>query len=247
MTGCTLNARSLQRLDGVHPDLVKVVLRAAELTETPFQVVEGLRTLERQRQYVRKGASRTMRSRHLTGHAVDVAPWTGTDFDWDNIDGYRKIWAAFEAASKELGVPVEWGGNWKGFFDAPHMQLPWKQYPANSNNKPRTARDLLKAGSRTVATASKLKVGGAVTAATGVVTGVIVNDPLGAATATVAAVGQSREVVSQAREHVTWLMQPGNVSIALAVIGLLMLTASLLIISYRVEDDNDGKHVGRPE
>lgn len=247
MTGCTLNARSLRRLEGVHPDLIKVVLRAAELTETPFQVVEGLRTIEMQRRYVRTGASRTMKSRHLTGHAVDVAPWDGPDFDWENKPRYRQIWAAFEAASKELGVPVEWGGNWPGGWDSPHMQLPWKQYPANSNTKPRTARDLLKAGSRTVATATKLKVAGGVTAATGMVTGVIVNDPLGAATATVAAVGQSREVVSQAREHVTWLMQPGNVSIGLAVIGLLMLTASLLIISYRVEDDNDGKHVGRPE
>lgn len=246
MPGCTLSARSLQRLEGVHPDLVKVVHRAAELTETPFQVVEGLRTLERQRQYVRQGASKTMRSRHLTGHAVDVAPWTGPDFDWDNTARYRQIWKAFEAASKELGVPVEWGGNWKGAWDMPHMQLPWKRYPAGSNApKPRTARDLAKAGSRTVRTARNLRLTGAATAVTGAVSGLVVEDPLGAATAAVTAVGQSREAVVTAQEQVSWLMQPGNMVIALIVLGLLVMAAATAIIAYRVEDDNEGKNVGR--
>lgn len=246
MPGCTLNARSLQRLEGVHPDLVKVVHRAAALTATAFQVVEGLRTLERQRQYVRQGASRTMKSRHLTGHAVDVAPWDGPDFDWDNAARYRQIWAAFKAASNELGIPLEWGGNWRGFCDMPHMQLPWKQYPAGSNApKPRNARDLVAAGSRTVRTARNLRTAGSVTAAAGAVAGIVVDDPLGAATAAVGAVGQGRDAVVQAQEQVTWLMQPANIAIGLIVIGLLVMAAAAAIIAYRVEDDNDGKHVGR--
>ena len=247
MPGCTLNARSLQRLEGVHPDLVKVVLRAAEITETTFQVVEGLRTLERQRQYVRQGASRTMKSRHLTGHAVDVAPWDGPDFDWNNQKRYHQIWDAFKAASNELKIPVEWGGNWKGFVDSPHMQLPWKQYPAGASSEQdkRTARDLLKAGSRTVRAGRNLRLTGASTAVAGAVTSVILDDPLGAATTAVTAVGQSREAVVQAQEQVSWLMQPGNMAIGMIVVGLLLTAVATAIISYRVEDDNDGNHVGR--
>lgn len=71
--GFSIDARSERNLQGVNKDLVKVVRRAAELSEIPFTVTEGLRTIERQRQLVAKGASKTMKSRHLTGHAVDLA------------------------------------------------------------------------------------------------------------------------------------------------------------------------------
>ena len=120
--------RSLRNLEGVHPDLVKVVRRALELTEVDFVVVEGIRTLEKQRQYVESGASKTMNSRHLTGHAVDLIAWVGMTVNWDLIN-YEKIAAAMKEAGMELGIPVEWGGDWKGFKDGPHFQLPWKEYP----------------------------------------------------------------------------------------------------------------------
>ena len=119
--------RSLRNLEGVHPDLVRVVRRALELTEVDFVVVEGIRTLEKQRQYVESGASRTMNSRHLTGHAVDFIAWVGT-VNWDLVN-YEKIAAAMKEAGRELGIPVEWGGDWKTFKDGPHFQLPWKEYP----------------------------------------------------------------------------------------------------------------------
>ncbi|MEQ1671433.1 MAG: M15 family metallopeptidase [Hyphomicrobium sp.] len=200
MAGCTLNARSLTRLEGVHPDLVAVVHRAAELSETPFQVVEGLRTLERQRQYVRQGASRTLKSRHLTGHAVDVAPWIGPDFDWDNEDGYKQIWAAFKAASTELRIPLEWGGNWRGFCDMPHMQLPWLQYPMGSTGKPRTERDLIAAGSRTVRAARTVRrIGQATTATAGAAAALLLSDTVSTATV---AVGTTSSAVAAAETAV---------------------------------------------
>lgn len=123
-----LDVNSQTKLRGVHPDLVKVVKRAAELTEVDFVVTEGLRTLARQRQLLAKGASRTLRSRHLDGHAVDLAAKVGKEIRWD-WPLYHKLAAAMKAAAKELKVPIEWGGDWKSFKDGPHFQLPWKQYP----------------------------------------------------------------------------------------------------------------------
>lgn len=124
-----LGERSQQRLQGVHPDLVKVVRRAIQITKVDFTVLEGLRTIERQRELVRKGASKTMNSRHLTGHAVDIAPWVNGKVTWD-WKWYHKLSPAVFQAAKELKVPIEWGGNWKSFPDGPHWQLPWKDYPA---------------------------------------------------------------------------------------------------------------------
>ena len=120
--------RSLRNLEGVHPDLVRVVERALELTEVDFVVVEGVRTTEKQRQYVESGASKTMNSRHLTGHAVDLIAWVDRTVNWSLVY-YEKIAAAMKEAGRELGIPVEWGGDWKTFKDGPHFQLPWKEYP----------------------------------------------------------------------------------------------------------------------
>ena len=123
-----LGQRSLQRLSGVHPDLVQVVRRAIQVTSIDFTVLEGLRTVARQRELVRKGASRTMNSRHLTGHAVDIAPWVNGQVSWD-WKWYHPMADAMKKAARELDVPLEWGGDWKTFKDGPHFQLPWRQYP----------------------------------------------------------------------------------------------------------------------
>lgn len=123
-----LGARSKERLKGVHPDLVRVVERAIQLTEVDFTVLEGLRTAARQQQLVKSGASKTMRSRHLTGHAVDLAAVMDGEVRWD-WPLYHKIAKAVKQAAAELKVPVEWGGDWRTFKDGPHWQLPWKIYP----------------------------------------------------------------------------------------------------------------------
>ena len=123
-----LGPTSLLRLQDVHPDLVKVVERAIQLSEIDFTVLEGRRTKERQAELLKAGATTTMNSRHLTGHAVDLGAFVGGEVRWD-WPLYHKIAAAVKQAAKEVGVPIEWGGAWKSFKDGPHYQLPWKAYP----------------------------------------------------------------------------------------------------------------------
>ncbi|WP_334185074.1 M15 family metallopeptidase [Novosphingobium sp.] len=124
-----LSARSLSRLQGVKPDLVRVVKRAIQITPIDFTVVEGLRTIERQREMVRTGKSKTMNSRHLTGHAVDLAPYIEGKVSWDWAHFYV-LEKAIKQAAEEEDVELEWGGDWPNFPDGPHWQLSWKTYPA---------------------------------------------------------------------------------------------------------------------
>ena len=129
MSRYKLGTRSRQRLNGVHPDLVRVVERAIEITEVDFTVLEGLRTVERQKKLLAKGASKTMRSRHITGHAVDLGAYVDRRVDW-SWPLYHQIAAAMKQAAKELNIPITWGGDWRKFPDGPHFQLQWKHYPA---------------------------------------------------------------------------------------------------------------------
>jgi peptidoglycan L-alanyl-D-glutamate endopeptidase CwlK len=123
-----LGKTSLARLDGVHPDLVSVVKKAITISEIDFTVTEGLRTVERQKQLVAKGASQTMNSRHITGHAVDLAALVGGKISWD-WEYYYKLSDAMKKAAYELNISIEWGGDWITFKDGPHFQLPHKKYP----------------------------------------------------------------------------------------------------------------------
>lgn len=123
-----LGPRSQMRLKGVHPDLVKVVERAIEVTTVDFTVLEGLRDPARQKVLVDSGASQTLNSRHITGHAVDLGAWVDNQVDW-SWPLYFKIAAAMKEAAKQVGVPIEWGGDWRTFKDGPHFQLPKKEYP----------------------------------------------------------------------------------------------------------------------
>lgn len=123
-----LGQRSLSRLEGVHPDLVRVVKKAAAMSSLDFTVLEGLRTYARQKQLKENGATRTMNSRHLTGHAVDLAPMIGGKVSWD-WPLYHRLAKIIKEAAVNENVPIEWGGNWRTFKDGPHWQLPWKTYP----------------------------------------------------------------------------------------------------------------------
>jgi peptidoglycan L-alanyl-D-glutamate endopeptidase CwlK len=130
-----LTSRSLSRLAGVHPHLVEVMKRAADTSTVPFQITEGVRTLARQKQLVAAGASQTLRSRHLTGHAVDVVAMPGGRVSWE-APYYHAIRAAVFAAADDLDVIVRWGGDWdsdgrsddESFFDSPHFELPRSHY-----------------------------------------------------------------------------------------------------------------------
>ena len=121
-------SRSRANLIGVHPDLVKVAKRAIKITEVDFTVTEGVRTKERQAALVAAGASTTMNSRHLTGHAIDVAALIGAEIRWD-WPLYTKIAKAMKQAANELNVAIKWGGDWKSFKDGPHFELDRKVYP----------------------------------------------------------------------------------------------------------------------
>lgn len=139
-----LGPRSLSRLQDVHPDLVRVVKRAAAMSDLDFTVLEGRRTLARQQVLVKGGASKTMNSRHLTGHAVDLAPLLGDAVSWD-WPLYHRLANVMRAASAHENVPIRWGGTWKllsaiqgpitakilsrSFPDGPHFELPRANYP----------------------------------------------------------------------------------------------------------------------
>lgn len=123
-----LDVTSQKRLDGIHPDLARVIRRAAQLSPIAFKVTEGMRTLARQKELVAQGASKTMNSRHLTGHAVDLAPVVGGTVRWD-WPLFHQLAPAVKQAAAELKVPIEWGGDWRTFKDGPHFQLPFSGYP----------------------------------------------------------------------------------------------------------------------
>lgn len=123
-----MDSRSERRLAEVHPDLRAVVYAAHRRRELEFIVTEGLRTLKRQEELFKVGASHTMNSRHLTGHAVDLAVLIGGRVRWD-WPLYRRLYAIMRDAALHLGIPLEWGGNWRKFPDGPHYQLPWSRYP----------------------------------------------------------------------------------------------------------------------
>lgn len=131
------SARSLKNLTGVHPDLRRVLDRALQESPVDFVITEGLRTLARQRELVRIGASKTLNSRHLTGHAVDLYAWV--DLDTDGVVEFvemasprllKQIADAVKGAAKAENVPVVWGGDWRTFKDMPHFELDRRTYPA---------------------------------------------------------------------------------------------------------------------
>tara|TARA_R110000751_G_scaffold98210_2_gene191203 strand:+ start:785 stop:1162 length:378 start_codon:yes stop_codon:yes gene_type:complete len=120
-----LGTRSLQSLSGVNPDMVAVVYKAIELTGVDFSVIEGIRSLERQKQLLKDGKSTTLNSRHITGHAVDMVPYP---VDWEDLERFEQMAKAMKDAAEELEIPIIWGGDWKSFYDAPHFELDRKIY-----------------------------------------------------------------------------------------------------------------------
>lgn len=122
-----------ERLTGVHDHLVKVLQIAADKAPWPLLVIEGVRTVERQKQLLAQGASKTMNSRHIPGadglaKAIDVAPAPDGVASWA-WPLYYKLAPLIKEAADEIGVEIEWGGDWASFKDGPHWQLPHSSYP----------------------------------------------------------------------------------------------------------------------
>lgn len=124
-----LGTISEKNLNGVHPDLVRVVRHAIDITGIDFRVIEGVRNMARQRDLVRNGKSKTLVSRHLTGHAVDLAPLVANEIPWNNWDAFEQVACAMQIAATECGVALVWGGEWQTFRDGPHFELCRKMYP----------------------------------------------------------------------------------------------------------------------
>lgn len=130
--GFKLSARSQSKLEGVNEPLVRLVNRALEISDADFAIIEGLRSIEKQQENVRKGVSQTMKSKHLTGDAIDILPSSiKPGMKWE-LHHFYPVLDAFYRAAQELGVPLSFGINWKSdpslpietkFIDAPHIEL----------------------------------------------------------------------------------------------------------------------------
>jgi len=121
-----------KHVKSIHPDLLAVYRKAQASTSFNIQITEkgGLRDIEEQKALVKKGASKTLNSRHMTGHAVDLeVRYSGKRSNAKDWYWCRKINVAMQKAAKDLGVKIKWGGTWKGFPDGYHYQLTWKSYP----------------------------------------------------------------------------------------------------------------------
>ncbi len=127
----SFSKRSLGNLEGIHEDLRAVCEKAIELSEdfeVDFIVTDGCRTLEEQKEFVAAGKSRTMHSRHLGGFAVDVVALVNGRVTYDK-EQMSKVAACFKRAALKLGIPINWGGDWKTFKDTPHFELDKGRYP----------------------------------------------------------------------------------------------------------------------
>jgi peptidoglycan L-alanyl-D-glutamate endopeptidase CwlK len=123
-----LTEQDLKRLQGVDPNLVKVIKEAAKTASTPFKVLEGLRTAAKQAEYFKKGTSRLdgvkKKSKHQIGKAVDIVPIVNGKVEIRSWAPFYPMADNVKAAAKKLGVKVTWGGDWKSFPDGPHFELP---------------------------------------------------------------------------------------------------------------------------
>ena len=122
-----LGRGSKKHLEGVHPDLVRVVVRTLEISKYDFGITDGVRTNEEQLANIASGASISKNSKHLIqkdgySHAIDFMVYFEGKGTWD-IKYYRKVIQAFFTSAIELGVQVESGGLWESFVDGPHIQL----------------------------------------------------------------------------------------------------------------------------
>lgn len=131
MSNVKLGQRSLDRLSGVNSSLVAVLKKACESMPFDITVLEGVRSYERQQELLKQGATKVSVSRHMSGNAIDIAPYP---IDWNDTERFKIVAHHMFAAAKELGIVIRWGGNWSrkdetvkptsSFVDMPHFELP---------------------------------------------------------------------------------------------------------------------------
>jgi peptidoglycan L-alanyl-D-glutamate endopeptidase CwlK len=132
-----LTPKDEAHLKKVHPDLARVIRRAAAMwpyKDQEFFITCSLRTLEEQKKLFAAGATRTMNSRHLPhktdklSRAVDLAVKVNGELRWD-WPLYAQMAKTVKEAAKAEKVPITWGGDWKSFKDGPHFELSKASYP----------------------------------------------------------------------------------------------------------------------
>ena len=123
-----LTTASEKRLIGIHPKLAELIRKSSVNSPFAFVITEGLRTEARQKQLVAQGASRTMKSKHLTGHAIDFAVIIGGKADF-HFHLYEKVSTHMKKVAAKVGLTITWGGDWKSFKDGCHIELDPKKYP----------------------------------------------------------------------------------------------------------------------
>ena len=167
----TFGSRSTKNMNGIHPDLRRVLDKALQDSPLDFVVIEGLRTKKRQQELFDSKASQRLDSRHITGHAVDLLPIGPNGkpaFDWPL---YNQLGPAVKKAAVELGVELDWGGDWKKFKDGPHFELDRAAYPVDdwtTGDKPPAPRTSVAQSSTVQASAVQIVSGaGAGVAAVG--------------------------------------------------------------------------------
>ena len=129
---------SLKRMQGVHSDLVRCATLALQRSPVDFMVGRdgGIRTIEKQRELMGDGNSKTLNSKHLpqedgTSHAIDLWVWHKGDIPWNDKDLWCQLSGAMFDAAKELGITLRWGGDWdmdgdttdQSFNDWAHFEL----------------------------------------------------------------------------------------------------------------------------
>ena len=124
----SFGTKSSEKLAQVHPDLQRVFNEAIKNSPLDFSITEGLRTIERQKELFSAGKSQTMRSRHLTGKAVDIAVLVNGVITWD-FSKYQIVADHIKKVAKELKIDIVWGGDWQSFRDGPHFELHRSVYP----------------------------------------------------------------------------------------------------------------------
>tara|TARA_B100000073_G_C23603273_1_gene521303 strand:+ start:16 stop:471 length:456 start_codon:yes stop_codon:yes gene_type:complete len=107
-----LSERSLGKLEGVNDNMKLVVMKAITLTKIDFGVICGIRSQAEQEELVAKGASKTMKSRHLTGDAVDLMCYLGSRGSWE-LNLYDDVADAMKQAAQDEGVGIRWGAAWQ--------------------------------------------------------------------------------------------------------------------------------------
>ncbi|KMQ70303.1 M15 family metallopeptidase [Chryseobacterium koreense] len=141
-----LGQRSLANLQGVHPDLVKVMKAAIVNSPVDFTITEGLRTTKRQQELFAQGrttpgvkVTNVNGVKNLSNHqdeadgrkdglgqAVDLYPFFEGKVQVnhkDTIARLKDIAAHIKKTAKDMGIKIVWGGDWKSPYDPPHFQL----------------------------------------------------------------------------------------------------------------------------